>query len=166
VYVNIGCGDRYVQGWVNVDHEGSPHQKDITLDITKKLPWEPDSIIHVYMGHVLEHLTIQQAKSLLKRLKPLVQPIGQILVVGPDVDIAREMASVGTLDVTLESLTDGGHRWPGDEHKWECTTTKIIGMLKDTGWRDIQNVGINDVAAFWPVADRNPKWQLAVTARS
>lgn len=164
--VNLGCGDRYVNGWVNVDHDGSPHRKDVSLDITKKLPWKSDEILHVFMGHVLEHLTQAQSKSLLRRLRPLVQPIGQILIVGPDIEVATSMAEAGTLDVSLDSLRFGGRRWPGDDHKWECTSTRIVALLKDTGWRDIQDEGIDNVAAFWPVADRNPKWQFAITARS
>lgn len=164
--VNLGCGDRYVPGWFNVDHEGSPHQKDLSLDITKKLPWKSDEILHVYMGHVLEHITQAQSKSLLRRLRPLVQTVGQILIVGPDIEVATAMHNAGTLEVPLDSLRFGGHRWDGDDHKWECTTARIVAILKDTGWKDIQNIGINDVALFWPVADRHPQWQFAITARS
>lgn len=164
--VNLGCGDRYVPGWLNVDHDGSPHQKDLALDITKKLPWKSDEILHVYMGHVLEHITQAQAKSLLRRLRPLVQSIGQILIVGPDIEVAQSMETAGTLEVPLDSLRFGGHRWDGDDHKWECTAARIIAILKDTGWKDIQDVGINSADPFWPVADRAPQWQFAITARS
>lgn len=164
--VNVGSGDRYVTGWYNVDHEGSPHRKDAVVDITKKLPWERESLLHVYLGHVLEHVTFGQAKIFLKRLRPLVDPKGQILVVGPDIKIASEMEKAGTLNVTMNELKHGGHRWPGDEHRWECTSEKVIELLTETGWRDIQPISINDVATFWPVADRGPQWQCAVTARS
>lgn len=164
--LNIGSGDRYAQGWHNVDHEGSPHPVDATVDITRKLPWAPDSILHVYMGHVLEHITYSQARAFLKRLRPLVQKHGQILIVGPDVDVARQLESRGELDVTLDSLVNGGDRWPGDVHRWECTAEKIEALLQDTGWTDIQRVPIAETALFWPVADRGPTWQCAVTARS
>lgn len=164
--LNIGSGDRYAQGWHNVDHEGSPHPVDATVDITRKLPWEPDSILHVYMGHVLEHITYAQARAFLKRLRPLVQKHGQILIVGPDVDVARELEKRGELDVTLDSLVNGGNRWSGDVHRWECTAEKIEKLLHDTGWTDIQRVKVAETALFWPVADRGPVWQCAVTARS
>lgn len=164
--LNVGCGDRYAHGWFNVDHEGSPHAKDGVIDITKPLPWEKDSILHVYMGHVLEHVTYTQAKTFLKRLRPLVQKIGQILIVGPDVDVATRFAEEGRLSMPLDMIKFGGKRWPGDEHRWESTVELTIKLLHDTGWSDIQNVGIENVAAFWPVADRNEGWQLAITARS
>lgn len=164
--INLGCGDRYAGGWLNVDHAGSPHKKDLTLDITDELPWAPGSVLHVYLGHVLEHLTMAQCRSLLKRLRPLVRPEGQILVVGPDVEVAQAMADAGTLEVTMDSLRFGGNRWPGDEHRWECTAGKVARILRAAGWGSVEDVGINNVAGFWPVADRNPQWQCAVTARN
>lgn len=164
--INLGCGDRYARGWHNVDHAGSPHAKDETLDITGDLPWAPNSVLHVYMGHVLEHITLVQCRALLTKLRPIVQPHGQIMVVGPDITIATQLAREGKLDVTLDSLKFGASRWPGDEHKWECTAAKIVKLLRDTRWVDVENVGIENVAPFWPVADRGPKWQCAVTARS
>lgn len=164
--INIGCGDRYAPGWINVDHEGSPHRKDEIVDITKKLPWPKNSILHAYMGHVLEHITYAQAKAFLKRLRPLVQSHGQILIVGPDVNKAAELAREGTLSMPLDMIRFGGKRWPGDEHRWESTAELTIKLLQDTGWLDVQNVGIHNVAAFWPVVDRNETWQCAITARS
>ncbi len=165
--INLGCGDRYADGgWINVDY-GSPHRKDVTLDLlADPLPWPPASILHVYLGHVLEHLPYDGCRDLLKRLRPLVRPEGQIMVVGPDCEVAQRMAEAGTLDVTLDSLKFGADRWVGDRHEWECTAAKVTALLEDSGWVDIQDVGIGNVAAFWPVADRRPQWQCATTARS
>jgi predicted SAM-dependent methyltransferase len=168
VKINLGCGDRYVAGWVNVDHAGSPHRKDETVDLTGILPWKPGSITHVYAGHVLEHLTIQQALDLLERLHPLMASGGDIMVVGPDVGKAEAMVAAGTFDFsgghTLDSIKHGGHRWPGDEHRWECDAAILIDMLKETGWTDVAEIPIGDVPAFWPVADRRPAWQCAIHA--
>jgi hypothetical protein len=168
VLINLGCGDRYVEGgWINVDHAGSPHRKDVTLDLlADPLPWPTGSILHVYLGHVLEHLPYDGCLDLLKRLLPLVKPEGQILVVGPDCEVAQQMAEAGTLDVTLDSLKYGADRWHGDRHEWECTAGQVVDLLADAGWVDIQDVGIQNVAAFWPVADRRPIWQCAIGARS
>jgi hypothetical protein len=166
VLLNLGCGDRYAQGWVNVDF-GSPHRKDREIDLIGELPWEHDSILHVYMGHVLEHLTPAQATVLLERLYPLVRPEGQIMIVGPDVKLAEKLQAQGyVLEVPLEHLRHGAGRWAGDEHMWECTAAGLTRLLRTSGWKSIENVGIENVAEFWPVAVRGPKWQCAVSARS
>ncbi len=166
--VNLGCGDRYAPDWHNVDHAGSPYPKDQTVDLTADPPWPAGSISHVYAGHVLEHLTVQQSLDLLERLLPLMAPGGQVMLVGPDVPKAEAMIEAGTFDFsgghTLESLRFGGHRWPGDEHQWECDGAILADMLKETGWADVTELAIGDVPAFWPVADRRPAWQCAVHA--
>ncbi len=87
------------------------------------------------------------------------------MVVGPDLIRARQMAEAGTLEVTLESLQCGAHRWPGDEHQWECTPELIEELLIDSGWKFVKEVGIENVDPMWPVADRGPLWQCAVQAR-
>jgi hypothetical protein len=76
------------------------------------------------------------------------------------------MAMSGTLDVSMESLKYGASRWPGDEHRWECTADDIVMMLSCTGWQDVVNMGLPQVPAMWPVADRGPQWQCAISARS
>lgn len=165
VRINLGCGDRYADGWHNVDHAGSPHRRDETVDLTGPLPWPAGTIQLAYAGHLLEHLTIDQCVWLLAELRPCMATDGQLLVVGPDLDRARTLAAAGVLDVTLESLQFGAHRWPGDEHQWECTPGLILDMLEATGWSGVHEVSMHDVGAVWPVADRRPVWQCAVKAR-
>lgn len=163
--LNLGCGDRYAVGWHNVDHVGSPHQKDDTVDLTGELPWLPGWVEYAYAGHVLEHLTLDQCRLLLTRLRPCMATDGILMVVGPDLDRARTLAAAGMLDVPIESLQFGAHRWPGDEHRWECTPDIIADLLVASGWEKIVEVPIGDVDPLWPVADRGPVWQCAVEAR-
>lgn len=161
--VNLGCGDRYADGWHNVDWAGSPHRKDETLDLGELLPWK--CVTHAYAGHILEHLRLRILLPFLERLRGCMADDGELMVVGPDCLIAEGMAVSGTLDVPIESLRYGAHRWPGDEHRWECSTQDIRALLHVTGWSAITTVGIGAVPAMWPVADRGPQWQCAVSAR-
>ena len=164
VRVNLGAGDMPADGWVDVDHEGCPYPRDETVDLTGPLPWADGSVDLVYAGHVLEHLSVEDCHRLLVDLRRCMRPGGQLMVVGPDLDRAEAMAAVGTLDVTLQSLRFGASRWPGDEHRWECTSTLVMQMLTEAGWIDIVDVPIQDVPPPWPVAYR-PLWQCAVSAR-
>lgn len=161
--LNVGAGDRYQSGWHNVDFVGSPHQKDEEVDLRGALPWQ--GVTHAYAGHVLEHLFIDEVVHLLQNLRSCMALEGELMVVGPDVVAAQAMATAGTLDVTMDSLTNGGHRWPGDEHRWHCTSPAVEELLRITGWSDIVRVGIQNVGEKWPVADRRPRWQCAVSAR-
>jgi len=161
--LNLGAGDRYAPGWHNVDRADCPHAKDEAHDLRDFLPWT--DVQYAYAGHLLEHLRVGNAIVLLERLLQCMAPGGELMVVGPDCVVAEGMAFAGTLDVTLDSLKYGASRWPGDEHRWECSQLDIRILLERTGWSDVTNVGINSVPMMWPVADRRPQWQCAISAR-
>lgn len=162
--INLGCGDRYATGWTNVDHAGCPHRKDMTVNLAGPLPWAPGTISHAYAGHLLEHLTLDGCRTLLVNLLPRMAPGGILMVVGPDVPRAQHMAEAGVLDVTMDSLHHGAHRWPGDEHHWDCDPDTVTDLLVHTGWYQPTTIPLHMVDPVWPVADRGPVWQFAVTA--
>ena len=54
--LNLGCGTKKLDGWINVDHSsvGSP---DVVLDLeSTPWPWESSSVDEIMLHHVLEHL--------------------------------------------------------------------------------------------------------------
>lgn len=170
--VNIGCGEQYAEGWVNVDHQSMPHRKDLVLDVRNPLPWSRQAgqergelIDFCYLGHVLEHLRIEEVIVFLRRLRAAMSPSGVVMVVGPDCVRAEGLAVTQTLEVPLEQIRHGAGRWQGDVHRWECTEWGVYRLLESTGWVDIARVGIKNVPALWPVAFRGPRWQCAVSAR-
>jgi len=160
----LGNGEGYARDWVNVDHESCPFKHDETVDLNGPLPWPAQSITHVYAGHILEHLAPERCETLLAELLPLMVPGGQIMVVGPDVELVARYGH-GTAH-TMEEILHGSKRWPGDEHQWKCTTELVMKLLADAGWHDVTDVGIEHVPIGWPVMDRTVRWQLAVSARS
>jgi hypothetical protein len=166
--VNLGCADRYVDGWVNVDWAGSPHRKDVELDLALDLmPWPAYTVTDVYAGHVLEHIEYDKIALTLRDVRDCMVAGGRIMVVGPDCNKARQLEAMGLFDHSWGSLNDvidGDHRWPGTEHKWECTTPLVVELLHDAGWYEITDVGIEHVSNFWPVVDRVQRWQFAVGA--
>lgn len=165
--VNLGCGDRYADGWWNVDLASCPYRKDEVIDLTGELPWVDQSLTHVYAGHVLEHLAIEDATDLCRQLRTKLVPSGLLMIVGPDCDIAEALIPLDGNDeygATRDSLEFGGHRWPGDEHQWRSTGPRTEAILEAAGWVSWDLMRISEVAAEWPVADRNPQWQFGLLA--
>jgi hypothetical protein len=167
VKVNIGCGDRYAPGWVNVDRADTPTRKDLDHDLRNPMPrkWI-GKIERAYAGHVLEHMFVDEVIVFLQRLREAMHPEGELMVVGPDVIRAQGMLVAGAqLEVPFNEIRHGGDRWPGDTHRWDCTANCIKRLLIVTGWMLVTEVGIQNVPEEWPVAVRGPRWQCAVSAR-
>lgn len=165
--LNLGCGDRYVDGWTNVDF-GSPHPHDQTVDLTGELPWQRGSVSRIYAGHLLEHITVRQCEALVRRLLACADPAGCAFVaVGPDIPVAEQMIADGTFDYTyhsLETLRFGAGRWAGDVHQWETSGPAVARIIRQAGWPVVNTMSIDQLEGGWPVADREPKWQYAVKA--
>lgn len=165
--LNIGCGNHYVDGWVNVDH-GSPHRKDLDVDLTGELPWQPESVSRIYAGHFFEHVSQRHCSLLAARLLRCADPLGcTLVVVGPDVDVATQMIADGTFDYThhsLESIKHGAGRWAGDVHLWETTGPKIARLIRDAGWPVVHTLSIDQLESGWPVVDRTQLWQYVIRA--
>lgn len=162
--INLGCGDRYADGWINVDWAGSPHRKDQEVDLTGELPWPENSVERIYAGHVLEHLMTMDCVLLLTRLYFCCTEGAEIMVVGPDLPTAYRMAEEGTLDVTIDSLRFGAERWTGDRHLWESSAAMSWAMLEKAGWKNIIDIPLAEAAQSWPIADARPQWQFCLHA--
>lgn len=81
--LNLGCGQRKLDGYWNVDKYGDPDQR-IDLDVTP-WPWQSDSFVEVTANHVLEHLGQQTAVflSIMQELYRVCRAGAQVHVVVP-----------------------------------------------------------------------------------
>ena len=52
--LNLGCGRKLLNGYINVDKAGSPNIKHDLEEFP--WPWENDSVEEILLDHVLEHL--------------------------------------------------------------------------------------------------------------
>ncbi len=54
--LNLGCGKKYIDGWINVDFYDDS-KCDVTHDLEEfPWPWEDDSVSEIRIIHTLEHL--------------------------------------------------------------------------------------------------------------
>lgn len=53
--LNLGCGNDYREGWVNLD-KNKKFKADIYSDIEKRLPFKSNTFDYIYSEHVLEHI--------------------------------------------------------------------------------------------------------------
>ena len=132
--INLGCGDFYADGWVNVDIASNESvHPDVVADVTGELPFS--DVKHLYAGHVLEHFPHDDVVEVLGRWRDMLADDGELVIVGPDCDRGEAMMQAGTLSPEeYEVLLHGENRWPGDVHLWRSTETEALALATKAGW--------------------------------
>lgn len=91
VALNLGCGVSYLISpeWVNFDWQSnSKHVRKQNL--LRKLSWDSNTCDLVYSSHLLEHLTQEDGRKLLRECFRVLKPLGTIRISIPDFE---EMAN-------------------------------------------------------------------------
>ncbi|MEM9772336.1 MAG: hypothetical protein AAF889_12200 [Cyanobacteria bacterium P01_D01_bin.73] len=81
--LNLGCGSRFMEGYINVDKFGSP---DVRLDLeTFPWPWKDSSVARIELRHVLEHLgqQVDIYRQIIQEIYRISQPGAIVQVTVP-----------------------------------------------------------------------------------
>ncbi len=81
VKLHIGCGDRKLEGFINIDIGGTP---DLKLDVRDGLPFPDESVDFVFSEHFIEHITRDEGIMFLKEVYRILKPGGVCRVATPD----------------------------------------------------------------------------------
>ena len=104
--LNLGCGDRVVEGWTNVDYSLGARLMKVPFfkavnkrlrifnvdwdarivlhDLTRPLPWPDSSVDVVYSSHTLEHFSKEDGRAFLTECHRVLRPGGIIRILVPD----------------------------------------------------------------------------------
>jgi predicted SAM-dependent methyltransferase len=97
VYLNMGCGDKYLEGFINIDGNVF-RKKDMWLDLRNGLPFSSHSVDAIYSCHVFEHFYISELKVILKECWRLLKPTGGIRILVPSLEEAISAYIAGRRD--------------------------------------------------------------------
>lgn len=82
--LHLGCGNRKIDGWINIDLANS----DLNLDLSKgRLPFENESVEAVVSQHFFEHLSLdEELLPLLFEIFRVMKPNGEIWLSVPSIE--------------------------------------------------------------------------------
>jgi predicted SAM-dependent methyltransferase len=87
LYLDVGCGPNAKHSNINLDYHWRPGV-DVCWDITKgPLPFANNYVAGIYTEHCLEHISFKACKAVLAEFHRIVQPMGRIRVIVPDLEI-------------------------------------------------------------------------------
>lgn len=164
VKLHLGCGDKLLDGFVNVDIRGELGC-DVIDDISKLDKFGDGESDLIYVCHVLEHFGRFEYKSVLKRFKDVLKSGGTLRISVPDLERVNEMYSSG--EYTLKELTGflyGGQTYPENYHyigfDYKTLSEDLIELgfrdVKRWDWRETEHSHIDDFSqAYLPHMDKD-----------
>jgi predicted SAM-dependent methyltransferase len=191
--VHLGCGSYTPPGWINVDGSWNAwiskypfiktifkkirvipsqiteatYDKNILIhDVKNPLPFEDNSVKAIYSSHLLEHLYLSEAKSLLRDCYRILVKGGIIRMVVPDLkSLAKEYLSHDNspspeprADILNRKLLLRGEAPPAGNityklynllkdfhsHKWMYDAESLIYHLQEAGFLDVKNCAFQE----------------------
>jgi predicted SAM-dependent methyltransferase len=159
--IHVGCGDRFVEGWLNVGlfpenriPYGCLLEKEgvlvLNLDMTEGLPVSDGQLAHVYASHFMEHLTFADGVRFLERCQRMMASGGIIRLTFPDLELwIRKYAENDTAffekyrSIYLkdkEARTKGQvfmSQVHGFGHQWNYDFEGMKDILEKAGFSDV-----------------------------
>ena len=83
--IHLACGNNIFNDWENYDFINN-HEKIKFIDLTKKLPFDSNTINFIYFEHALEHFDEVDGYELLKEFFRILKKDGIARIISPSLD--------------------------------------------------------------------------------
>ncbi len=144
--LHLGCGPNYRAGWLNVDIDSSC--ADLLHDLRSPLPFESESVSHIYNEHFFEHLTLQEGAAFLKECRRVLIKGGVLRISTPDLRWLIEQYVSGAVDewkdvdwlplTPCQLLNEGVRSWG---HLFVYDQDELCVALSAAGFNEVRKVG-------------------------
>lgn len=144
--LNIGAGDKPLDGYVNIDRKTGGEAYPLLRD--KGLPFDDGVANEVRASHVLEHFPHGKTIEVLREWVRVLKPGGALKVAVPDFDKCVDWYLNGHDDLPLEGFIMGGQVDGDDHHHAIFNRAKLEAVMREAGLVDIREwtSEINDCA--------------------
>lgn len=145
--IHLGCGPRFLPGYIHVDiqeYQHVDHIADITQDLTHLFP--EGSVDEIYACHVLEHISRRNIVETLCHWNKILRVGGILRIAVPDFEAVVNMYNqdVSQLYTSLLGLLYGGQRNTYDYHTITFDLHNIKILLHEIGFVDIERYAWQD----------------------
>ncbi|MEN9935348.1 MAG: hypothetical protein RLZZ387_1927 [Chloroflexota bacterium] len=140
VRVNLGCGEKPLPGYINIDARPLP-EVDAIADV-RRLPFEPGTLAEIASAHLVEHFREHQLRVvILPYWRSLLCPGGGVRITCPNWEAMMELLRGGQLSFAeYKLLTFGGQDYEGDDHFAMYTPATLRDLLLECGFARVEVV--------------------------
>jgi predicted SAM-dependent methyltransferase len=135
--LNLGCGDKPIPGYVNIDTRLLPGV-DVAASFFD-LPYTKGAIQEIYMCHSLEHTPLMKVQPLLSYLSDLLRDDGQLYISVPDFSILSSLYLAQKVPLSsIVRAIHGGQEYEGNLHYISFDMKLLSDLLKNAGFQEIK----------------------------
>lgn len=150
VRLNLGCGDKLLDGYINVDVVDARLEKkpDIQSDLQDLSFIASNSVDEILSVHVVEHFWRWEVEAVLSEWKRILKPNGKMILECPNLQSACETflenpdlrAGEGGEGQRTMWVFYGDPAWKDElmVHRWGYTPNSLGKMLEKIGFRQIR----------------------------
>lgn len=160
--LHLGCGEKYIPGFIHVDIQDYPHV-DYRVPVNQLSFAADHSVDLIYACHVLEHFGRHETDQVLKEWFRVLRKGGLLRLAVPDFEaVAGQYQQTGNL-TELVGLVSGGQRNEYDFHKMVFDEKLLRERLLKAGftsvsrydWRHTEHSWLDDYSqAYLPHMDK------------
>jgi predicted SAM-dependent methyltransferase len=143
--LNLGCGDKILPGYINVDVAGSRQGRkpDVLCDLRRLKPFADNEIDEILSVHVVEHFWRWEIVDVVKEWVRVLKPGGQMVIECPNLltacqeimqnpDIAIGPGKEGRRSMWV-LYGDPGWKDPLMMHRWAYTPNSLMQLMREAG---------------------------------
>jgi len=136
IKLHIGCGEKYIPGFIHIDARKFPHI-DYVTSADKLDMFKDNSVDLIYVSCVLEHFKRNQIENVLKEWHRVLKPRGILRLSVPDFENLIEVyLKTKDLKLILGPLV-GRQDYPENTHYVIFDYKTLSESLKKVGFKDI-----------------------------
>jgi predicted SAM-dependent methyltransferase len=101
--LQIGTGSQPLEGWLNTDL-APERPKVIFMDATRRFPLPDNSFEYIFTEHIIEHLSYQDGRAMLKESLRVLRPGGRMRIATPDLQVLLSLNTSHHSEMQLRYL--------------------------------------------------------------
>jgi predicted SAM-dependent methyltransferase len=127
--LNLGGGGNCLDGCLTGDIDP---RADVYIDVTKKLPFDDNSIDAIFCEEIIEHIDLDLGRALLGECQRILKPQGILRIATPDLDwFASQVAN------SLQSCHDINSVFYNHDHRYLYTRKSLRHFCEEAGFVNI-----------------------------
>ena len=125
--LHIGCGKRYLEGWINADIKSDV--ADIGFDAGKVFPFDNGTCKFIYCEHFVEHLVPEKGLVFFSECKRVLIQGGVLRISTPNLDYIADKYIHSTDRLAICNWTNSAFRGWG--HRYIYNKQTLSSALQD-----------------------------------